>query len=424
MNPIDEREKREQIRQYFEGMQKLNSASESNLWPESRRLEEELSSIEAELSAAKKYFEELLAQPAPPFPFKTKLYFFIGEAFSDLKYSGSVAIRFFIESSIKKKILVCVALVLFSSIFYAGFKLALILILIPLTGYTLKKWSFIHKKHERLHKDNLTESQRSCQQQIDQLQRQHEEKMAEIKLFYESQKYLLRSLEERVKEWLEEDKEKCVVGGLNHLQIKGVWWGVNDSNYKVELDGYPIVSFIGIGSDEVDKSLIIKGNRDLDEVANKNQGLYIDIGDFYKVKGFDGKLRYGVYEFVVIFLSDNFISYYKCYYDFVKGNGVDIETCEYLYDSIVSVKTQEKSSLRLKNPEERRKYRDLLSVTTMDGKILYFELQEDRKESIYSSRGTSRRYVSGINQAAERIRSWLRCRRVDYLMTKRADYEE
>lgn len=96
--------------------------------------------------------------------------------------------------------------------------------------------------------------------------------------------------------------------------------------------------------------------------------------------------------------------------------GGSVRCTRYLFDSIVSVKTQERSSLNQQNSDERRKYRDLLSLTTMDGKIVYFEMPDDRKHKSNSVKRLN--YVSDINKAAERIRYWLRQRRVDYQMTK------
>jgi hypothetical protein len=55
----------------------------------------------------------------------------------------------------------------------------------------------------------------------------------------------------------------------------------------------------------------------------------------------------------------------------------------------------------------------------MDGKIVYFKMFDDRKQKINSNNKLN--YVSDINKAAERIRYWLRQRRVDYQMMKDVD---
>ena len=183
----------------------------------------------------------------------------------------------------------------------------------------------------------------------------------------------------------------------------------------------PILSFVGINSSDKSDSYILSTDRELENLTNKYREILINENDFYKEKGNDGRYRYGVYECFLIYLCENFLSYYRCYWNFLKGANVDEETCEYLFDSIVSVKTRERSSLNQQNPEEKRKYADILSLTTMDGKIVYFKMSDDKKQKINSNDKRVSQYVSGINHAAGRIRYWLRKRRVDYQMTKYLD---
>lgn len=219
--------------------------------------------------------------------------------------------------------------------------------------------------------------------------------------------YDISDLERRVDEYLETDKLKLIQQAKDVLKIE-----------EIDIDKDPILSFIGINSREVSDSNILITDRELEKVRNRYKDLLIDENDFYEEKGLDGKYRYGIYECFVILLCENYLAYYKCYWNFIKGSHVDEETCEYLFDSIVSVKTQERSSLNQQNPNERRKYRDLLSLTTMDGKIVYFKMSDDKKQRINSSNKLNLNYVSDINKAAERIRFWLRQRRVDYQITK------
>ena len=76
---------------------------------------------------------------------------------------------------------------------------------------------------------------------------------------------------------------------------------------------------------------------------------------------FSSVKRYGVYEFLVIFLCANFLAYYKCHFNFIQGRTVNDETCEYLYDSIVSVRVQEKSSTKSNSGEDKDKERQFKS---------------------------------------------------------------
>lgn len=230
----------------------------------------------------------------------------------------------------------------------------------------------------------------------------------------------IKELETQILEWIEQDEQYLINKARNELQIKDPE-NLEPDQYKAEEEFLkPIVSFCGIPSPS-HKNFIITTDRELETVIEKNNELCIDKNDFYSVKGLDNKFKYGVYEFVAIFLFANFLSYYRCYWNFLKRDAVDIETCEYLYDSIVSIKTQEKSSLRLKNSDHRRKYRDLLSITTMDGNILYCKMDDDRTQNIYSRNQKSKNYISDLNRAAASIRYWLRQRRVDYLRTKQGE---
>ena len=224
----------------------------------------------------------------------------------------------------------------------------------------------------------------------------------------ESKIYDISDLEEKIDKWLEEDKSYLISLGMQKLKIK-------------QVDTEPILSFVGISSTDKSDSYILITDRELEKVNKNYKEILINENDLYKEKGNDGRYRYGVYECFLIYLCENFLSYYRCYWNFLKGANVDEETCEYLFDSIVSVKTRERSSLNQQNPEEKRKYADILSLTTMDGKIVYFKMSDDKKQKINSEDKRASKYVSGINQAAARIRYWLRKRRVDYQMTKDLD---
>lgn len=220
--------------------------------------------------------------------------------------------------------------------------------------------------------------------------------------------YDISDLEVKVDEYLENDKLGLIDIAKHRLKIR-----------QELIDQNPIISFIGVNSREASESNILITDRELEKIKTRYKDLLIDEHDFYEEKGTDGKYRYGIYECFIIFLCENFLSYYKCYWNFIKGDYVDEETCEYLFDSIVSVKTQERSSLNQQNPDEKRKYRNFLSITTMDSKIVYFKMSDDKKRKINYS--NSLKYVSDIDKAAERIRYWLRQRRVDYQMTKDMD---
>ena len=219
----------------------------------------------------------------------------------------------------------------------------------------------------------------------------------------------LQNLEERIEKWLREDETKLIEKAQKKLNIRG-----KEERYNSRFNALktsPIHELIGITFREAERSVAVETDRDVS--LKHKQGvkaeLLINEEDFQAEIGCDRKKRYGVYEFLVIFLCDSFLSYHRCYWNFIKENSVDEESCEYLYDSIVSVKNQERSSLRLKDEEQKRTYRELLSLTTMDGKIVSFRISTNkikRRDSLHPSK------ISEIEKAAIVIRQILRQRRI------------
>jgi Ca2+/Na+ antiporter len=419
--------KRSLIRIYFDLLKKYN---ENGYYPEleevKHNLEEELIRTKRQLKDQKKFLSELkifLYHPIPFPPFLTKklLLRLLNEIYEDLK-SLALKIVLFVDTILMRIHIPTKRIVLFILLFALtclllsylivsvvknNFHISIIILIILLVIYIAKKLKYIRYFCEQ----TIAVLETLCQQKENEIETLENQINA-------SKIYNIFDLEDKVKIWLEEDKKRLIKDGMKRLNIKDCDNNENEERYSEQLDTEPILSLIGINSNESSESYILISDRELEKVKSKNQKLLIDEKDFYEEKGIDGRYRYGVYECFVIFLCETFLSYYRCYWNFVKGASVDEETCEYLYYSIVSVKTQERSSLRLKNPDEKRKYADLLSLTTMDGKIVYFKMSDDRKQKISANKRRSETYVSEINQAAERIRYWLRQRRVDYQMTK------
>jgi len=121
---------------------------------------------------------------------------------------------------------------------------------------------------------------------------------------------------------------------------------------------------------------------------------------------YDGKRRrYGLYEFTVFFLCSNFFNYYKCYYNFVRGKPIDEEYSEYLYDSIVFTKVQEKSSI-MPGSNQVQVSSQRLTISTNDGKIISLQINKSRGDRKLSSK------LEGIDSAATEIRYRLRQREI------------
>lgn len=278
------------------------------------------------------------------------------------------------------------------------------------------------RRHAALDKNKKQEQKKDLEKRISNLETASEktQKIIEYLEMFDSMggvdyvRHQIQCLEVEVKRYLEEDKINLITRGMQELNIKEYEDSENVYQSAKQLEHSPIVSFTGKRSDRAKESSVIITDRELEDVEKKNSDKYIESKDFYEEKGIDERIRYSVYEFVVIFLCDNFLSYYRCYWNSLKRATVDEETCEYLYDSIVSVKTQDKSSLRQQDNSIKRTYRDFLSITTMDGDILYLRLSKDRKERISSV--SPKPYVSDIDSAAQLIRYWIRQRRVDYFM--------
>jgi small nuclear ribonucleoprotein (snRNP)-like protein len=252
---------------------------------------------------------------------------------------------------------------------------------------------------EQLHQQKLDE----YQQRLDNLKFQ-EQRNKESKLF---------ELEEQVQEWLGNDIERLTHKAMKKLKILPP----TDTGELNALQNEPIRVLIGVTErTKTFESVIVESDNYLNLEVNKNSEIYIDAKDFESEPSYDGKNRkYGVYGFLVIFLCGNFLAYYKCYLNFIRGKTVDDETCEYFYDSIVSVKIQEKFSVRGKNENQKNISIKRLIITAKDGKAVCFEIARNRIEKTHSLR------LSQIDEAAIAIRYMLRQRRVDSTQTQNLD---
>lgn len=191
----------------------------------------------------------------------------------------------------------------------------------------------------------------------------------------------LQNLEEKVKQWLEEDKQYLLERARDVLWIQtSISTDANKDKEAID----PIHKLVGIKYKESrnleEENKIIETDRDRYLFPNQKLRLLIEEKDFRIGKGVDGKERTGIYEFTSIFFSRDFLAYYKCYWNFIKNLSVEEEVCEILYNNIVSVKLKERSSTKSKDIRYKRIYRNFLSITTTDGKIFSFRIDKDRKE--------------------------------------------
>ena len=171
------------------------------------------------------------------------------------------------------------------------------------------------------------------------------------------------------------------------------------------LKAKPITVWVGV-TERTSPSLIVKDSLTEETVSDEISELHIDLGEFESQAAYEGSRRkYGIYEFLVIFLCKDYLSYYKCYFNFIRRQTVNEEYREYLYKSIVFTKLQEKSSVNMKNYDDSKQvYSKSLTISTNDGKTLCFRIPKSRGES----------NPSELDRAARTIRNLLRqCRQDD-----------
>ncbi|MGI2904066.1 hypothetical protein [Tolypothrix sp. VBCCA 56010] len=241
--------------------------------------------------------------------------------------------------------------------------------------------------------------------------------------------------DEQIIEWLNEDIYNLIKISLLELNIDDNGRHLEKIKNKLrvedleddELEEYEINSrkkqnllqqspiWLKSGRDE--KSLKSMIQIDNSRIASDKQRLLISPGDFQSVTTTDGRKRiYGVYEFIVIFLCKNFLSYYRCHWNFMRGVSRNDEMCEYLYDSIVSVKIRERASSNIIDSTlKKRVYSEFISITTKDGKEVEFKIEQGKKLSSNTC------YRSPAKSAVKAIRRMLRQRRIDVLRVEQED---
>jgi len=225
----------------------------------------------------------------------------------------------------------------------------------------------------------------------------------------------LKNLEIKAEEWLRSDIKR-----LTHKAMKkmGILLPSSTGELNALMTEEPLRVLIGT-TERTAKSMLVESDSDTTLGDFNAQKILINSDDFRSeyMYEFSSVKRYGVYEFLVIFLCANFLAYYKCHFNFIQGRTVNDETCEYLYDSIVSVRVQEKSSTKSNSGEDKDKeiYAKRLLLTTKDGKVICFRVEKSKTIRVHSLT------LSQIDEAVVAIRSMLRQRRVDKTYTQDLD---
>lgn len=424
---FDELQKQIQIKEYFELLQKYNSENDPAPLPEFVEIQNLLSIKNNLITEKHTLLNQLTEQLTetnqqlsinsqeqlfPDLSYKQIFLSLLKETKQDLN-----KITLMIYEKVFRKSYNLISIVIgvsFLSILSLRFFLVISVSIFILIIYIILKINIIPQKHhskynllinkrEQLQskKQCLIEQKICCEQEINSLNELINKKNEELDdLKNKAFNYRLdfiKKIEATIQEWLEEDKEKLFEEAKQELRLE--YSPTNDYGEKIEEN---IIQFIGVNSSTVSKSFILKG--DLPEEIDSRK--YLKQEDFNVTTGVDGRKIYNVYEFLAIFLCSNFMSYYRCYWNFTRRASVGKEICEYFYENIVSVKYQEKSSLNSSNIERRRTYGDLLSITTTDGKTISFWINQDRSQKIGSNRSSGKNIPA--KNAAEIVRYMLR----------------
>lgn len=131
----------------------------------------------------------------------------------------------------------------------------------------------------------------------------------------------------------------------------------------------------------------------------------IDGGDLLAKEGKDKEWRFGVYEVVVIHLTQRLLAAYSCDYNFLRDVMLNEETDEYHYTDIVTVSTKElASSLTLPTGSKLTRVQ-MFKVTVSSGDSVEVIINADK---ISALTGPDRIPETGAERAVNVIRSMLR----------------
>jgi hypothetical protein len=219
---------------------------------------------------------------------------------------------------------------------------------------------------------------------------------------YKSRQEELWHLDKLTENWLEQDIEGQINKAMKKLGLIGSDYIGERGALKMD----PIRSLIGCTSRTLPNQLVNNKDEDQDEDSpRRKEILERYASDAQSEDDYNGKRRrYGLYEFTVFFLSSDFFNYYKCYYNFVRGKPIDEEYSEYLYDSIVFTKVQEKSSISTQGSSQRQVSNQRLTISTNDGRLISLQINKFRGDQKLSSN------IKSIDEAATEIRRMLRQR--------------
>jgi hypothetical protein len=258
-----------------------------------------------------------------------------------------------------------------------------------------------HLNQTRIRAEKLTAQLQLFEKQLNDLAKQRnklQNRFREIE-DHKSQLKELHCLDELTSKWLKEDIDKLISTAKGKLDLTDKEYVGESGALKMD----PIRAVNGCTSKTVSPKLLVE---DESEKTLRREKILVQYSkDVRSEYGYNDKARrYGIYEFQTIFICENFLSSYKCYYNFIRDKCIDEEYCEYLYDSIVFTKIQEQSSISMQGSSSKTINSKRLTISTNDGKLLSLQIGRSGVDRALSSQ------LLEIDRAATEIRITLRQR--------------
>ena len=124
-------------------------------------------------------------------------------------------------------------------------------------------------------------------------------------------------------------------------------------------------------------------------------------------KGNDGMARFGVYDLTNVFLTDQRLTAYKCYFNFLKNVTLNESTTEYFYQDVVSVSTREISTSYTLPNNQKLVSAQAFAVQVPSGDAISVVVSATKLEELTGARLP----WTGAEKAVEVIRTMLRSKK-------------
>jgi septal ring factor EnvC (AmiA/AmiB activator) len=183
----------------------------------------------------------------------------------------------------------------------------------------------------------------------------------------------LSYLEALTQKWLKEDVKYLSERARKKLRLANPEFQ-NEFN---ALQADPISVWVGI-TERKAPNLIVQDEL-VEQLESKEVLELLNSEDLKSDKAYEGsRRRYRIYEVSIIFLCKEFLSYYTCYFNFVRRIPINEKYSECLYDSIIFTKLQETSYVNPNNDDSKKKsYSKILTISTNSGDNICLQISDD-----------------------------------------------